>query len=68
MAAREGLSDEDLRRALVRTLLVRQLGEALGSDPAFERIAGDVLRMISESPQGPALLDQAIRQLSEPSS
>lgn len=63
IASREGVSDEELRRALVRALLVRQLGEALGNDPAFEAMAGDVLRTINESPEGPALLDRAMRQL-----
>ncbi|WEJ98138.1 MAG: hypothetical protein P0Y59_14420 [Candidatus Sphingomonas phytovorans] len=63
LAGREELSDDDLRRALVRGLLVQQLGEAIGNDPAFEAIAGDVLRIIGESEQGRALVDRAIQQL-----
>lgn len=66
IVARDGLSDEDLQRALVRTLLVQQLGEALGSDAAFEAIAGDVVRIIGESAEGRALLDRAMQQLAMP--
>ena len=64
LAGRDGLSDEDLQRALVRTLLLQQLGEAMGSDPAFEAIAADVVRIIGDSPEGRALLDRAMLELS----
>lgn len=63
LAARDGISEEEMKRALVRSLLVQQLGEALGTDPAFEAIAGDVIRIIGESPAGRDLLDQAMQQL-----
>lgn len=66
LAAREGISDDEMKRALVRSLLVQQLGEALGTDPGFEAIAGDVIRIISESPAGRELLDQAMHQLGVP--
>lgn len=63
LAGRDGISDEDMTRALVRSLIVQQLGEALGADPTFEKIASDVTRIILASPGGKELLDQAIRQL-----
>jgi hypothetical protein len=66
LAGRKGLSEEDMKRALVRSLLVQQLGEALGSDPAFEAIARDVVRIIGESPAGRDLLELAMQQLAEP--
>ncbi|WP_034158865.1 hypothetical protein [Sphingomonas sp. ERG5] len=63
LAGREGITDEDMKRALVRGLIVQQLGEAIGNDPAFEAIASDVARIIEESPAGRDLLDRAMRQL-----
>lgn len=63
LAARDGLSDDDLKRALVRGLLVQQFGDAIGNDPAFERVAGDVMRIIGDTAEGRALLDHALTQL-----
>jgi len=64
LAAREGISEDDMKRALVRSVLVQQLGEAIGTDPAFEAIASDVMRIIRESDAGRDLLDKSIVQLS----
>ncbi|PTS90551.1 hypothetical protein DBR17_01115 [Sphingomonas sp. HMWF008] len=66
LAAREGLSEEDLKRALVRGILVQQLGDAVGNDPAFEAIAHDVIRIIGEAPEGRDLLERALGRLSTP--
>jgi len=63
LAGRDGISEEDLKRALVRGLLVEQLGEAIGTDPEFEAIAGEVTRILGESAAGRDLIDQALRQL-----
>lgn len=63
LARRAGVSEDELKRALVRGLLVQQLGEALGGDPAFEAVAGDVLRIIGESAGGQELIDRALAQL-----
>ena len=63
LAAREGISEDDMKRALVRSVLVQQLGEAIGTDPAFEAIASDVMRIIGESDAGRDLLDKAMLQL-----
>lgn len=64
LATRSGLSEEDLKRSLVRGVLVQQLGEAIGNDPAFQTVAGDVFRIIGETPEGRALIDRALTQLS----
>ncbi|QNA82942.1 hypothetical protein G4G27_02125 [Sphingomonas sp. So64.6b] len=66
LAGRDGITDEDMKRALVRGLIIQQLGEAIGNDPAFEAVAGDVARIIGASPAGRELLDRAMRQLSAP--
>ncbi|MEO9130637.1 MAG: hypothetical protein ABI240_05455 [Sphingomonas sp.] len=63
LAGREGISEDDMKRALVRSVLVQQLGEAIGTDPAFEAIASDVMRIIGESDAGRDLLDKAMVQL-----
>lgn len=63
LAARAGISEDDGKRALVRGLLVQQLGEAIGNDPAFASMAADVARIIGESDDGAALLDRALAVL-----
>jgi hypothetical protein len=63
LAARDGISEDEMKRALVRSLLVQHLGEALGTDPAFETISSEVMRIIGESDAGRELLDQAMLQL-----
>lgn len=65
LAGRDGLSDGDMKRALVRGLLVQQLGEAIGNDPALAAITADVARMIGESDEGRVLLERALAALSE---
>lgn len=62
-AARQGLGEEELKQALVRSLLTQQLGESIANDPSFEAIARDVGRIIDQSEQGRALLDRALTQL-----
>jgi len=62
-AARHGLADDDLKRALVRSLLTQQLGEGVANDPAFEAIASDVARVIERTAEGRALMERALSQL-----
>jgi hypothetical protein len=66
LAARDGISEDDLKRALVRGLLVGQLGEALAADPRFEAMSTEVIRIIGESDAGRDLLDRALQQLGAP--
>lgn len=63
-AAQDGLAEDDLKRALVRSLLTQQLGDGIANDPAFEAIASDVARVIERTEEGRALLDRALAQLS----
>lgn len=63
LTAHKGLSEEDLKRALVRGLLVQQLGDAIGNDPAFEAVANDVIRIIGDTQAGRDLLDRALLHL-----
>lgn len=55
------LSDEDLARTLVTALLVDEFGEAAANDPAFQRMAGEVHRIVASDPQASRLLADAIR-------
>jgi hypothetical protein len=63
LTAHKELSEDDLKRALVRGLLVQQLGDAIGNDPAFEAVANDVIRIIGDTQEGRDLLDRALLQL-----
>lgn len=63
LASLRDLPERDFRRALVRSLLSERLGDALVSDPAFERVTGEVLRIIEESEDARGLLDQASTEL-----
>ncbi|HEU0066050.1 MAG TPA: hypothetical protein VFQ57_02290 [Sphingomonas sp.] len=62
-AALDGLSDDDRRRAIVHALLVEDLGDAVTNDPQFRDILDDVLRIITTTPGGPTLIDQAAAAL-----
>ena len=63
LAAIDRLSDEDFKRTMVRALLTEELGERVANDPAFEAVAEDVFRILSESDEGRRLIEQAARQL-----
>lgn len=62
LAAIDDLPPRDFRRALVRSLLSERLGEALVSDPAFDAVTGEVLRIIEDSDEARALLDQVVER------
>lgn len=57
------LSREDLRRALVRTLLAESLGGELAANLEFQSISDRVTRMLEENEVGRQLLDHALREL-----
>jgi hypothetical protein len=59
----EALSGDEFRRTLVRALLTEELGDAMANDPSFQAVADDVFRIISDTPDGQALIDRAARQL-----
>lgn len=60
--SREGLSEENFDRALIRALLVDQLGEALAEDHRFDRVASEVYRIISEDADTLKLLREAAQE------
>jgi hypothetical protein len=65
LAALDTLEEEDLRRAVVRGLLIDQFGDGISNDPAFVSIVDDVFRIIGETPGGAELVDRAVAQLKE---
>lgn len=62
ISGKEELDDETFARALVRALLVDELGEALAEDHRFDRIAAEVHRMIATDEQFARLLHDAVNQ------
>ncbi|MGK6317895.1 hypothetical protein [Sphingomonas sp. DT-204] len=65
LASLESLPDRDLRRAMIRGLLAERFGEELTSDPAFEAVALEVVRIMEDSPETQALVDSAIASLKQ---
>lgn len=63
LAALDGLSEGEVRRAVVRGLLVDAFGEAMSNDPAFQTVIDEVFRIIADVEGGADLLDQAVAQL-----
>lgn len=63
LAALDGLAEEEVRRVVVRGLLVDAFGDAMSNDPAFRAVIDDVLRIITDMPGGPELIDRAVTQL-----
>lgn len=62
--ARQGAVGEDeLRRALVRTLLADSLGAELAGNLEFQSISEQVARILEGSESGRALLDRALAEL-----
>jgi hypothetical protein len=65
LAALDELAEEEVRRVVVRGLLVEAFGDAMSNDPAFQAVIDDVLRIITDMPGGPELIDRAVTQLRE---
>ena len=63
LAQRGGIADDELRRALVRTLLAEGLGEELVGSLEFQSIAEQVARMLEDSDAGRVLLARAMHEL-----
>lgn len=62
--ARQGrISRDDLRKALVRTLLAESLGEELVASLEFQSIADRVTGLLEENEAGRDLLDRALGEL-----
>lgn len=65
LASMEAIDPDQRRRLIVRTLLLEQFGEAIGTDPAFAPLVDRVVAMVRDIPGGNALIDQAFNQLRE---
>lgn len=63
LASLEAIDPDQRRRLVIRTLLLEELGEAVGSDPSFALLTDRILAMVREVPGGEALIDRAIGQL-----
>jgi hypothetical protein len=63
LAALDQIAPDEFRRTLVRSLLSEEMGDAVANDPAFQAIADDVFRVISDSEEGRALIDRAAQEL-----
>ena len=63
LAALDGLPEEEVRRAVVRGLLLDAFGESMSNDPAFQSVIDNVLRIIADMPGGSELVDRAVAQL-----
>lgn len=57
----DDLSDEDLAPTLVTALLVDEFGEGAANDPAFQRMASEVHRIIASDPQAAGILAEALK-------
>jgi len=65
LAALDTLNEDEVRRAVVRGLLIEELGEGIGNDAALQKIVTDVVRIIGEVSGGNDLLNRAVIQLKE---
>jgi len=63
LSALDGLSTEELGRAMIRSLLSEELGEAASSDPSFAAVAEEVSRMIESNEEGRTLIERAALEL-----
>jgi len=57
------MSEDQVRRTLVRALLSEELGEGISNDPSFQSMVEEVLRVINQSDDGRALIARASLQL-----
>ena len=62
LSAKNSLSDEQIERALLRALLVDELGEAMGEDYRFDRVVSEVYRIICDDEKTRKLLQDALEQ------
>lgn len=62
VSSREGISEQEFEKALVRALLVDELGGSLAEDHRFDKVASEVHRLISIDPELRQLLKAAADQ------
>ncbi|OCC22924.1 hypothetical protein MB02_14250 [Croceicoccus estronivorus] len=64
LATLDGLSDEERGKALIRALLTEEFGEELANEAKFERIVGEVHRIIASDDGSRDLLKRSLREVS----
>ena len=63
LAALRGLPQEDVERALLRMLLIDEMGEAIGNDPKFQGVIDRVHRLIKSDRETNQLMGRALEVL-----
>lgn len=63
LAASDGLSELEIRRALISGLLAEEFGEDVINDPHFQQIVDDVVAILQRDPKAEALLQAACKHL-----
>jgi hypothetical protein len=65
LAATEAVSDHQLRRALVQTILADQLGHGLLNEMKFQQVVERVTEALEADTAGTALLNRCVTELRE---
>jgi len=63
LAALRDLPQDDIERALLRMLLIEEMGETIGNDPKFQGVIDKVHRLIRSDPETRLLLSKALQAL-----
>lgn len=63
LAATEGLSEEDVARALIGGLLAEEFGAEFAAEPRFQSLVEDVRLMIDRDENGRSLLRRAVGEI-----
>ncbi len=63
LAAIEAVDDQQLRRALIQSILADQFGEGLINDTKFQQVVERVTDALSEDEKGAALLNHMVAEL-----
>lgn len=65
LASLDAIDPDERRRLVIRTLLLEELGDKVGNDPAFASLVERVLTTMQDVPGASELIDRAIGQLRE---
>lgn len=63
LAALRNLPQDDIERALLRMLLIEEMGEAVGNDPKFQGVIDKVHGLIRSDQETGLLLERALQAL-----
>ncbi len=65
LAAREGISEEEMQRALVQGILIEEFGEGVINDAKFQQIVDRITGLLQADDRAAVLLQQSVQRLSE---